>query len=1086
MDQEVTYQRTEKVSDPRAGGGTIEGFKTRILKTIHYETRVISTNYGPLGLKDTIDPDDARKALVERSWAAIVHPNQEASKAEDAQFKHDMTTIELKIRINQLRVVAGLCAYVLVFIKELPFCRPNLRFAMRITDEWDRIFREEYDIPTATDRKKIKLRMLFDLFAVESAVVEKFFACMESSVEFEDMRPNDDGTLKEWDITQLADVVHNLQRHLDMENILNAWSHNIDHIPACTAIAFHLKTVLAQMHGDAIDLRRLRTSAAPVQSAGRLPFGTNEGDPTVQPAQQGAAPSAPGLQFKQIITEGLTRSDCSELGGQLSARRQLRNKMSHALVDSAAGSAARARPGETETKRFERIVSTNASLRQVHLPNTKQPVELSPAAVAGSHLPTLDEVLNSGVPQNLLDYALGGLNSSVSNLGLDHNLAMIGMSSKARWEYKKVKNSAYPGPVDWDFGWARFKPPVKGKAQPVTTDLPDAVGPGAAPQAQSSAVTTVAGTPIGGGGQGKSVWMRAALQVMAESNNGEVFSMPKDKNVTAAIYRDVIASLADANDRSNLVRVPKRRDDDFNRIRALHSDYSPIDGQPQGKPVDPSVINPDCMYDQGQRVLSEKYMTPAQNQRIGCGVPHEDNVYQRRLDLLNDNCALPTCVRPQQFAMSPPIEEDKEGGGIYFNKWVSGGHAAWVVEIAAMLKNVPGLSGCHTLLTPDSLMVGSARSRQSGAQDDPMTDIDGESWRDPVRRPGEDDAREAADQTPMPSSMAAQVSSPHAGEASSSASSLRPTSEEARAKAEAAPLRQNAAIDSMYYEWDMQATALTIIANDMFHFDCEEEFDAAIDNYPDVFTIDPNAVPGVARKELLARMLRDRPQHSLRFPARPGNANILVPLTRAPPLDASRFVVANKSDANAELSMRQQYQLLQQESLAEGCPLSFTSMQYANAESKLKNTNDLDELTGNLFARSTWLLFTNKQLDARGHLTDDEQARLCDHGLYIRLQVRNARASNPDGPGQAYSKHIGKVPKARLTSMEAQERMTISYADDTAAGGEEYGDLHRERRRMLAQQQKNIMSGGEAIAAACKRRREAGLKPKRDPKLARF
>ena len=64
MDQEVTYQRTEKVSDPRAGGGSIEGFKTRILKTIHYETRVISTNYGPLGLKDSIDPDDARKALV--------------------------------------------------------------------------------------------------------------------------------------------------------------------------------------------------------------------------------------------------------------------------------------------------------------------------------------------------------------------------------------------------------------------------------------------------------------------------------------------------------------------------------------------------------------------------------------------------------------------------------------------------------------------------------------------------------------------------------------------------------------------------------------------------------------------------------------------------------------------------------------------------------------------------------------------------------------------------------------------------------------------------------------------------------------
>ena len=449
---------------------------------------MISTNYGPLGLKDTIDPDDARKAaLVERSWAAIVHPNQEASKAEDAQFKHDMTTIELKIRINQLRVVAGLCAYVLVFIKELPFCRPNLRFAMRITDEWDRIFREEYDIPTATDRKKIKLlRMLFDLFAVESAVVEKFFACMESSVEFEDMRPNDDGTLKEWDITQLADVVHNFCSGTSI------WRTSSTPGPTTLTTSQHARP--SPFTSRPFSRRCTATpSICGVCARAQRPFSplgvcrwNQRGDPTVQPAQQGAAPGAPGLQFKQIIAEGLTRSDCSELGGQLSARRQLRNKMSHALVDSAAGSAARARPGETETKRFERIVSTNASLRQVHLPNTKQPVELSPAAVAGSHLPTLDEVLNSGVPQNLLDYALQGFSESVSNLGLDHNLAMIGMNSKARWEYEGEELGITLVRSDWDFGWARFKPPVKGKAQPVTTDLPDAVGPRAAPQGRAA------------------------------------------------------------------------------------------------------------------------------------------------------------------------------------------------------------------------------------------------------------------------------------------------------------------------------------------------------------------------------------------------------------------------------------------------------------------------------------------------------------------------------------------------------------------------------------------------------------------------
>ena len=46
MDQQVTYQRSDKVADARvgSGGGSIESFKTRIIRTIHYETRVISTS----------------------------------------------------------------------------------------------------------------------------------------------------------------------------------------------------------------------------------------------------------------------------------------------------------------------------------------------------------------------------------------------------------------------------------------------------------------------------------------------------------------------------------------------------------------------------------------------------------------------------------------------------------------------------------------------------------------------------------------------------------------------------------------------------------------------------------------------------------------------------------------------------------------------------------------------------------------------------------------------------------------------------------------------------------------------------------
>ena len=1116
MDQQVTYQRSDKVADARvgSGGGSIESFKTRIIRTIHYETRVISTNYGPLGVSDKVEIDDSRKALTERSWAAIVHPNTMASQAEDAKFKHDMTTTELRVRINQLRVVSCLCAYVLVFIKELPFCRPNLRYAMRLTDEWDRIFREEYDIPTCTDRKKIKLRMLFELFAVEGAVVEKFFSCMESSVEFPDMRPNEDGTLDEWDVTQLADVVRNLQRHLDPENILNAWSHNMDHTPSTTAMAFHLKTVLAQMHGDAIDLRRLRTGgdasvsvpeppaapqaetavkcadiergcadamevdATPPPARGRLPVGANAGDPPVQPAAETGGPTPGGFRFKQIMAEGLTRSDCSVLGQQLSARRQLRNKMSCALADS--GSAAgRARPGETETTRIGRVVAANPALRQVHLPNGSGPVELSAAQVAGSHLPTLDEVLNSGVPQELLNHALVGMSHSVKTLGLDHGLAMLGMSATTKWEYRKLKhNSHYPGPADWDFYYARVKPPKSLNASSAPpAEMPDAVGPGASPAPDG-------GGPRGGGGGGGGgavgavgggrCWARrAALKIMSESNNGEMFSMPKEKNVTEAIYRDMVLQLADANDRSNMHNVPQRREEDYKRVKSLHSDFTPIDCQPHGKPSDANTINPDCIFE--RRLVKPSFSMPARSSRIECGLPHEDNLYQRRLDHLNDNCALPTCVRPQQFTRAAPIMEDKEpGGSLYFNKWVSAGHAAWVVEISAMLANVAGLSGSDLHVAPDSLKVQAFRGVESedAAEEQPESGL----GRGPV--PPSEAARRAADETAVPRELARAVSAP--GSSGGGSSSLGPTSEDERAKAEAMPLRQDTKVTTMYYEWDMQATALTIIANDMLHYDCEDNFDAAIDNYPDVFEVPAAGPQAAGRNQLRQRMMRDRPQHSLRFSARPGTAaHILVPLTRAVPLRASRHIKACKPTANCELSLSETYKLLQQESLAEGRPLSFSSVQYMNAESKLKNTDDLEELTGNLFARSTWVHFTNKQLDKRGHLTDAEQDRLVDHGVYIRLQVRNARAANPtpDCPGAEYSKHIGKVPKARLTSMEAQERMTIEYADDPRKGGGEYGELHRERCRLLREQQSRNDGRLKGAALACKRRRERGLVP---------
>ena len=69
---------------------------------------------------------------------------------------------------------ASLVAYVLIFIKHIPSCQPNLSYANMLCNKWYEILWTEYNLPRPSKRKKIKLRMMLELFAAESAVFEKF------------------------------------------------------------------------------------------------------------------------------------------------------------------------------------------------------------------------------------------------------------------------------------------------------------------------------------------------------------------------------------------------------------------------------------------------------------------------------------------------------------------------------------------------------------------------------------------------------------------------------------------------------------------------------------------------------------------------------------------------------------------------------------------------------------------------------------------------------------------------------------------------------------------------------------------------
>ena len=218
MEQRADVQRTVRTM----GSNGLETFTTLHIETLHFESHLMSTNCGPMGIRAKDEPGTDRTALTDRSFAQTVKAN-EVDKKSDGEFDLEKATVAVKEQVNRIRVISCLMAYVLVFIKHLPHCEPNITYARELTDKWDDILYEEFNLPPPSRRKKIKRRMLFFLFAFESAMVEKFMY-KHTAIDYKDMLPDANGMLSGFCIDQMVDVIRSLQRCLDHETILNAWS----------------------------------------------------------------------------------------------------------------------------------------------------------------------------------------------------------------------------------------------------------------------------------------------------------------------------------------------------------------------------------------------------------------------------------------------------------------------------------------------------------------------------------------------------------------------------------------------------------------------------------------------------------------------------------------------------------------------------------------------------------------------------------------------------------------------------------------------------------------------------------------------
>lgn len=1007
MEQRVLNTRTVKV----AGEGGLESMITVVIDSLHFESHLIATNCGPLGLKGEVEPSTNRAALSDRSWAHLVPPAADDDKSADADFDLQSASEDVKAQVNKFRVHSCLVAYVLIYIKHIPSCKPNLTYANMLCNKWYEMLDLEYNIPKPTKRKKIKLRMMLELFAVESAVYEKFML-PESGVDFADMRPDEDGHLSAFCIEQLADVVRSLQRCLDHEAIVTAWSHSLDHSTATCAHVHQMMATLSALVGNDFDRRTLdgdmprpppsaeesyddeccsmmdqldasRDAAAAAteteqqgaplgpRGGGGRGGGASTSNEEGSPNDENGKATLPGAKTKDMMSTDMTRQKCANFAKEMEVQRMCRSEMSNrALVQKLDGSCdAYAQltklftDGRDKNKEpMHRIAATGQII--------------SAKRAAGACMPNVSDVLSRGMTEGFLKNIMSGMEAKSGDFKDDE--ARVGTNCNNGWEYKRLSGASQPGPADFDFSWARITSPGTGKA---VRDSGDAPAGGASTGANK-----------------KSIWVNSARAVKNATKSGtsRAFTMMDAESMSFESMRDTLFII---NGSDNKRRIPQSSQSQRfvqasqSRMLSKNEVFTEGGGQVQ-------TIHPHCMFvpdpTNGTCKLDPKFEVPVGVQRpVGSTVCMSD--YQKRLDHLTQHRALPACIAPESYKRGTPIEECEELNGIYFNKHVASEQANLVVEIAHYLSTVPGIAGGTYHAVPDTFKAHDERGRP-GARDG-----NGATLRAARKAVNEEDAEatggvanepvmEDGDAEDAPSPAAPHAALPVDDNDNSDLNSIDsgvrdPNSggfdqqpvEGAAAAAAARTADPNAKTRTLPYEWDQFGMFATFKAIDTLHNDCKPYVDIMRAKFPDVFEDEDADVT-----------MADLPQVCMRFPGIKEKHKMLFPLSRGLPLKESRYCNMDTHIKSARAGKELTEAV---HSFAQGRAIAYNDPEVSEHEAMARGIESGFSLKGNLFSRSAWQRFTLSALDARGMLTPEEVGRVNDQGLCLRLRVRNHRAA---------------------------------------------------------------------------------------------
>ena len=129
-----SFQNTRTVEEPTSA--TTKRFVTELIWSVHYETHAVSTNCGPCAMRSHEERDENTIPFVDRMFAHIVfsrETDKDANSMSSEQFKMHLNSGNNPIMRNKLRIISGLTAMGLIYIKLfcervsslLPIADPN-------------------------------------------------------------------------------------------------------------------------------------------------------------------------------------------------------------------------------------------------------------------------------------------------------------------------------------------------------------------------------------------------------------------------------------------------------------------------------------------------------------------------------------------------------------------------------------------------------------------------------------------------------------------------------------------------------------------------------------------------------------------------------------------------------------------------------------------------------------------------------------------------------------------------------------------------------------------------------------------------